>query len=162
MPRPHSYQQKIHRPYRINGPLWVLCHFIFTKQRKMQIYHYFHQWIQHENAVSFLFLSLLNVLGMASHYMVTRYIESTLLGLSNSWYTITSITSNTHIDYWSQDRPINPCCWCSVWDGEGKVNGDEDTRRWSINRSRILFCSRKLCSDYLKMVGVNKYATLKT
>ena len=103
----------------------------------------------------FLFLSLINM-----HYIVPRYIENTVLWLPNSRNTITSITSNTHIDYWSHVRPINPCCWCSVWDGGGKVNGDEDVRCWSINRSLVLFCPRKLCSNYLKMVAMNKYATL--
>ena len=74
----------------------------------------------------FLFLSVINVLSIASHYIVPWHIDSTVLGLSKSWYTITSITSNTHINHWSQGRPTNPCCWCLVWDVEGKVNGDQD------------------------------------
>ena len=36
---------------------------------------------------------------IAWHYIVPRHIESTILQLSNSWYTT---TSTTYIDYWSQ------------------------------------------------------------
>ena len=39
---------------------------------------------------------------IASHYIVPRHIESTILRLSNSWYPTTSTTPNTYIDYWSQ------------------------------------------------------------
>ena len=39
---------------------------------------------------------------IASHYIVSRHIDGTILQLSNSWYTTTSTTSNTYIDYWSQ------------------------------------------------------------
>ena len=39
---------------------------------------------------------------IASHYIVSRHIESTILRLSNSWYPTTSTTPNTYIDYWSQ------------------------------------------------------------
>ena len=39
---------------------------------------------------------------ITSHYIVLRHTESTILGLSNSWYTTTSTISNTYIDYWSQ------------------------------------------------------------
>ena len=39
---------------------------------------------------------------ITSHYIVLRHTESTILGLSNSWYTTTSTISNTYIDNWSQ------------------------------------------------------------
>ena len=39
---------------------------------------------------------------IASHYIVPRHIEITILRLSNSWYPTTSTTPNTYIDYWSQ------------------------------------------------------------
>ena len=39
---------------------------------------------------------------IAPHYIVSRHIDSTILRLSNSWYTTTFTTSNTYIDYWSQ------------------------------------------------------------
>ena len=58
---------------------------------------------------------------IASNYIATRHIESTVLGLSNSWYTTVSTTSNTYtvyIDYWSQADAVqsfhvNPliCHW---------------------------------------------------
>ena len=39
---------------------------------------------------------------IAWHYIAPRHIESTISRLSNSWYTTTSTTSTTYIDYWSQ------------------------------------------------------------
>ena len=39
---------------------------------------------------------------IASHYIVLRHIESTILRLSNSWCPTTSTTPNTYINYWSQ------------------------------------------------------------
>ena len=43
---------------------------------------------------------------IASHYIVPRHIESTILRLSNSWYPTTSTTPNTYIDYWSQTDAV--------------------------------------------------------
>ena len=43
---------------------------------------------------------------IASHYIVPRHIESTILRLSNSWYPTTSTTHNTYIDYWSQTDAV--------------------------------------------------------
>ena len=43
---------------------------------------------------------------IASHYIVPRHIESTILRLSNWWYPTTSTTPNTCIDYWSQTDAV--------------------------------------------------------
>ena len=43
---------------------------------------------------------------IASHYIVPRHIESTILRLSNSWYPTTSTTPNTYIDYCSQTDAV--------------------------------------------------------
>ena len=77
------------------------------------------------------------------NYIATRHIESTVWGLSNSWYTTISTTSNTYtvyIDYWSQadgaqSLHVNPLichwyCFALVW---------------------------ALSSGYLNMMGVDKY-----
>ena len=80
---------------------------------------------------------------IASNYIATRHIESTVWGLSNSWYTTISTTSNTYtvyIDYWSQadaaqSLHVNPLichwyCFALVW---------------------------ALSSGYLNMMGMDKY-----
>ena len=61
---------------------------------------------------------------IASHYIVPRHIESTILGLSYSWNTATSATSYNYIDYWSQTNAVqllnvvpSTChwyCWCAI------------------------------------------------
>ena len=63
------------------------------------------QWNQYDNALSFVFLNVIFLCTehMAAHYIVPRHVESIVLGLSNSWYTTTSTTSNTYIDY----RPVS-------------------------------------------------------
>ena len=62
------------------------------------------RWNQYDNALSFLFYFIIGQCTehIASHYIVPRHIDSTILRLSNSWYTTTSNASNTYIDYWSQ------------------------------------------------------------
>ena len=82
------------------------------------------------------------ICGLVLCIFVPRQIESTVLGLSISWYTVTSITSDTYIDYWSQAIQ--------------SLNVDP-----SLDMSLILCYSSMPCSDYLKMMGMDKYATLK-
>ena len=62
------------------------------------------QWNQYDNALNFFFYFINGQCTehITSHYIVLRHTESTILGLSNSWYTTTSTISNTYIDYWSQ------------------------------------------------------------
>ena len=91
----------------------------------------------------------------------------TISGLSNSSYTI---ISNSHVDYRSQDWPTKPCCWCFMQDSEDKQKLEwmswwgwiswSVTRRWSLDRSLVLFCSIMLCSGFLKMIWMNKCTTL--
>ena len=92
------------------------------------------------NALDYFFLHY--VIHIRSVICGLVQIESTLLGLSISWYKVTSITSNTYIDYWSQ--------------AVQSLNVDS-----SLDMSLILCYSSMLCSDYLKMVGMDRYATLK-
>ena len=102
------------------------------------------QWNQYDNALNFFyFINGQCTEHITSHYIVLRHTESTILGLSNSWYTTTSTISNTYIDYWSQ------ALRCPV------------TQRCSLDMSLILSCSIMPCSDYLKMVGMDKYSALK-
>ena len=56
------------------------------------------QWNQYDNALSFFFNSIIGqwTEHIASHYIVPRHIESTILRLSNSWYPTTSTTPNTY------------------------------------------------------------------
>ena len=78
---------------------------------------------------------------IASHYIAQRHIDSTKSRLSNSWYTT---TSNTYIDYYKSS-------WrCPV------------TQRF-LDMSLMLCYSNVSTpsSDYLKMVGMDKYAILK-
>ena len=62
------------------------------------------QWNQYDNALNvfFYFINGQCTEHITSHYIVLRHTESTILGLSNPWYTTTSTISNTYIDYWSQ------------------------------------------------------------
>ena len=57
------------------------------------------QWNQYDNALSYFFKNY--IIGqctepIASHYIVLRHIEITILRLSNSWYPTTSTTPNTY------------------------------------------------------------------
>ena len=101
------------------------------------------QWNQYDNALSYFFLKY--IIGqctepIASHYIVLRHIEITILRLSNSWYPTTSTTPNTYIDYWSQADAVQ------------SLNVVPSICHWYTSMPS---------SDYLKMVGMNKYATLK-
>ena len=106
------------------------------------------QWNQYDSALGFLFSFLNSIIGqctvhIAPHYIVPRHIESTILRLSNLWYPATSTTPNTYI--WS----LKSSWRCPV------------TQRCSLDMSLILCYSSMPSSDYLTMVGMDKYATLK-
>ena len=118
------HQQKSYWPYRINWPL--------LSTRPMPFH--FHETGENANMLlfsrmntrkcfTFFSISLFNMLSLVTHDIVPRHIASSVLGLPNSK---NIITSNTHIDYQSQYPPTKPYCWCLLWDGEGKVNGDDE------------------------------------
>ena len=88
-------------------------------------------WNQYDNSLGYFFFNSV---------IVPRHIESTILRLSNSWYPTTSTTPNTYIDYWIQADAIQSL---------------------NVDPSLTLCYTSMPSSDYLKMAGMDKYATLK-
>ena len=101
------------------------------------------QWNQYDNALNFFFYQW----SMYWAYNITLYCTATYREYHIG--TVKFVIHNHFHHFQYLHRLLKSSLRCPV------------TQRCSLDMSLILSCSSMPCSDYLKMVGMDKYSTLK-